>query len=174
MNVDEFWAKYADEPFELLRGQVLPTLEKGELAEAIINRVVDNLAEVVDALDNEDILGGSIGCALSPDTLLAADITYIKEEKLAQITDPDSYVPFAPDFIIEIAAAISEEALLERINLYLDAGTALIWAIFPEKQQVVVYQADRSSETLTRSKTLDGGTVIKKLRLPVKALFPST
>jgi hypothetical protein len=38
---------------------------------------------------------------------------------------------------------------------------------------VVVYQAGHSPETLTRSKSLDGGTIIKKLRLPIKALFPA-
>lgn len=169
MNVTEFWAKYADEPYELIAGTMIETPEKGERAIEIITRIAEELEQVIDNQDTNDILAGSVGCALSDDTLLAADLTVIKEEKMAQISDPESYVPFAPDFVIEVG---SDQAMIDqRVDLYLKAGTTLIWIVDPEKESVTVYKNGEAPRLMSKEDNLHGGGVISGLTIPVERFF---
>lgn len=172
LSIDQFWEKYADEPFELIGGQVVEARPKGEQANQVIEAIAAELEEFVDWQDNEDILAGSVACKLSNDNMIAADITLIKEQHLSQITDPESYVPFAPDFVVEVAGENQTEADLQaRAKLYLQAGTQLIWLVYPTREVVEVFYPNGTSRQVTGDQNIGGSEVMPRLELTPNEIF---
>lgn len=54
---------------------------------------------------------------------------------------------------------------------YLNAGTRLVWIVYPESQTVTVYRSRSAVRILTAQETLDGGDVLPGLSAPVKEIF---
>ena len=174
LTVDEFWEKYGEESYELIAG-VPVEIQPHSSAKTSI--VLDKLAELLDEFldeqeDSNDILVGNVGFAVTNDTLLAADLAVISGAKLAKITDPESYVPFAPDLAIEVVARDAlEDELTRRAGMFLAAGTSAVWVVHPAMQKVVVYKPDQKPFTLTGGDLLDGGIVLPGFSLKVRKLF---
>ena len=54
---------------------------------------------------------------------------------------------------------------------YFRAGVRLVWVIYPDLNQVYVYESPSKVRILHQSDELDGGTVLPGFRLKVAALF---
>ena len=69
----------------------------------------------------------------------------------------------------------SSRSVLDKVHLYLSAGTRLIWALSPESKKVDVYRlADNGAlhvQTLDVGDTLDGGDVLPGFSVTVQELF---
>jgi Uma2 family endonuclease len=101
------------------------------------------------------------------------DLAYLSNRKLAFITDHEKYVPFAPDLAVEIVSQRDMATeLQEKIDLYLNTGTPLVWIFYPDLEQVMVHRADRTSTTILRDGFLDGEDVLPGLKIAVADLFP--
>jgi Uma2 family endonuclease len=88
------------------------------------------------------------------------------------LVDPDAAYPFAPDLAVEIASPTQyRPAMKAKAARYL-AGTALVWVVWPKRQQVDVWHRDAATPlTLGIGDTLDGEAVVPGFSYPVAALF---
>ena len=76
------------------------------------------------------------------------------------------------DFVAEIISPDDTASMVqEKVRDWLDSGVRLLWLIYPETRQVVVYQPDGSSRTVPHDGVLDGGTVFPGLELPVRSFL---
>ncbi len=76
-----------------------------------------------------DASGGSI-------TGLVPAVGFIRAKLLSRI-DPDRAIPFAPDLAVEIASDNQDRpAMGSKAGRYLDAGTRLVWIVYPRRRQV--------------------------------------
>ena len=176
MTVDEFWALYADQPYELVRGKVVEVVPKVYAYESTASRVGRLLGSFVEAHDlGGDVVSAETGFRLSETTLRAPDVGFFSQAKLETITEDDCYLPFAPDLAVEVVSsddsADSPADIQDKVALYLEAGTAILWIMYPDLQQVVVYRADQPAKTLARGGTLDGGDVLPGLTVRVSDVF---
>jgi Uma2 family endonuclease len=77
-----------------------------------------------------------------------------------------------PDLAVEV---ISETNLAKdvqiKINEYFRAGVGLVWVVFPDLNQIHVYESPTDVRILKQTEELDGGKVLPGFRLPVAALF---
>jgi len=89
------------------------------------------------------------------------------------LVDPDKAYPFAPDLAVEVASPTQyRPAMKAKAERYLAGGTALVWVVWPKRQQVDVWRSgDDAPATLGAGDTLDGEAVVPGFTFPVAALF---
>ncbi|MGI8916903.1 MAG: Uma2 family endonuclease [Chloroflexota bacterium] len=109
------------------------------------------------------------------ETGLIPDVGFCRVERRALIVDRRKPIPFAPDLAIEVASPDQgADALAAKARTYLDGGTRLVWAVWPNRQQVDVWRAGRSVgpvAVLTVDDALDGEDVVSGFSHPVAAVF---
>jgi Uma2 family endonuclease len=173
MTVEAFWAEYAGKPFELVQGEVVAIMPTGYVHGAVVMRIGPLLREFVNQHALGDIIGGETGFYLSENNLRGANIAFISNAKLSSITDPEKYLPFAPDLAVEVVSpSDTATAIQQKVDLYLSKGTALVWVVYPDLRKVAVHYPDGHSKSLTDKQVLDGEEVLPGLSIPVRGIFP--
>ncbi len=106
------------------------------------------------------------------DTLRGLDIAYISAERLPGKL-PRSPLHVAPDLAVEIISPSNKAEDIEKlIEQLLDAGTTLIWIVYPDLQRIAVHTKEGSFK-LKVSDSLSGGEVLPGFECRVADIFPS-
>ncbi len=173
LTIDAFYEQYAGQPYELIHGKVVKMSPTGYLHGSIARRVAAILGAHVDSKRLGDVVGAETGFVLAEDTMRGADAAFIGREKLAQISEPDKYLPFAPDIAIEVVSPNdTAREIKQKVSMYLNAGTPLVWIVYPSDQSVVVHYPDGTSKTIADTQILDGGDILPDFSVQVSAFFP--
>jgi Uma2 family endonuclease len=173
LTVEEFWEQFEGKPYELIHGRIVEIVPTGYSHGAVARRVASLLGDFVDENNLGDVVGAETGFRLNARTMRGADAAFIKNTKLVQIKELEKFLPFEPDLAVEVVSPHDTASeILDKVKLYLDAGTVLVWVIYPELREVVVHYPDRSAKTFTEAENLDGNPVIPGLTVPVAKLFP--
>ncbi len=169
--------EYGDRIVELVAGEIvempLPNGEHGEvlaiLTIKIGNHVLENDLGRIATGDTGFILERNPG---GRDTVRGMDLAFVSRSK-SPAPLPNSFVEFAPDLAVEVISPSNEAADIRlKIWQLLDAGTTLIWIVYPELQIVDVHTRD-SVATLNAADTLSGGDVLPGFEIPVREIFPA-
>lgn len=173
MNVDDFWAQFAGQPYQLIHGQPILNVQKGYLHEVVTSRIIMSLEVYVEEYYLGSVFGGGARFALADQEVRATDISFVSEAKLNQIRDPELYLPFAPDLMVEVVSSrFTSTQIQQKANLFIDAGTPLVWIVDPDPKEVTLLFADGSGMTLAGHERLSGYDVIPGLSMSVDDLFP--
>jgi Uma2 family endonuclease len=80
--------------------------------------------------------------------------------------------PIAPDLAVKVISP-SEVAseVQEKVQDYLQAGTRLIWLVYPNQKLVMQYELSGQVRQIGGQDSLDGGDVIPGFRYELKRLF---
>jgi Uma2 family endonuclease len=120
---------------------------------------------------NGGIVLTECGFRLALDVVQAPDIALIRENKRAQITW-DRYCEFGPDLAVEILSPDDNAARLQRkINLYLAAGSSVVWVLDTDSITVTIYKKSGVFRTLTADDVIDLPELLPGFSIPVRALF---
>ncbi len=126
--------------------------------------------------DLGETYGAETGFRLSddPPTVRALDVSFITRIRAASQA-ADSYISGPPDLAVEIVSPGDRAGDIQaKINDYLDAGTRLIWVIYPQTRMITVYTPGTSTAHLLREgDTLTGGDVLPGFSVPVANVFSS-
>ena len=107
-----------------------------------------------------------------PDTVRAPDIAFIRQDRVAQVGRSKGFWQGAPDLAVEVISPSDTLGELEdKVRMWLDAGTRLVWIVSPKMATVTVYRSLTDVEILTETDTLDGGDVVPGFKFPVAELF---
>lgn len=107
--------------------------------------------------------------ARDPDSVFAPDVAYVSKARHARLTG--KFIPVPPDLAVEVMSPFDSAITLhEKVNAYLEAGTPLVWVIYPKPRTLTVHTAD-GAHTLALDDTLDGGAVLSGFALPLRDLF---
>ena len=120
------------------------------------------------------ITGADGGFELFPDrqSVVAPDVGFIRRERIPAKFDYQHFVPVPPDAALEVMSpSDSFPEVMEKINLYLEAGVPLVWLAIPKRRVIVVYRPGRAPRTLTENDEIDGEDVIPGFRMPVREVF---
>lgn len=78
-----------------------------------------------------------------------------------------------PDLCVEVISPNDmAEEIETKINEYFQSGVKLVWVTYPRHERIYVYDSISQVRCLTRSDTLDGGSVLPGFALPLSELFP--
>jgi Uma2 family endonuclease len=107
-----------------------------------------------------------------PDTVKGPDVSFVRSERLATITKPEKHIPFAPDLAVEVISPNDrDDEVEEKVQMWLKAGSPLVWLVDPASRTVVVYRPDAEPVTLREDQEIDGGDVIPGFHCRVADFF---
>jgi Uma2 family endonuclease len=154
---------------ELVRGVLVVHELRGYLRGAITADLANLLKNFVDDNKLGRVLAAGTGFKLTgdPDTVRAADISFVSRERLPD-PPPAGYAALAPDLVVEVSSPSDRPGeLLAKIGDWLQAGCRLVWVVDPRRRHVRIYRADGTESLLTDSETLSGEDVLPGFACPV-------
>ena len=109
------------------------------------------------------------GYRLTPHTVRGPDISFVRTSRLQ---DPDEYFDGAPDLAVEVVSPGDDASdLREKINQYLDAGTSVVWVVYPRSRQIEVHTPDKTIRRLGVEDTLEAPELLPGFQLSVSAIL---
>ncbi|MDE2748829.1 MAG: Uma2 family endonuclease [Chloroflexota bacterium] len=169
--------EYADRILELVNGEIiempLPNGEHGEILAILTVRIGHYV------LQNElgRVTTGDAGFVLERnpdgrDTVRGLDLAFVSKSK-APAPLPNTLIEFAPDLAVEVISPSNDAADIRlKIRQLLDAGTSLVWTVYPDLRIVDAHTRD-GANTLNEADMLCGGDVLPGFEIPVREIFPT-
>lgn len=159
---------------ELIEGELVHHAIPFFAHSMVVQQTSSLLHEFVRRIGGGKVIGVKIGYLLnrSPDTVLAPDGAFIREERFVAVGVPEEYFPEAPALVFEVVSPtdrVSEVGL--KMRRWLEAGVELAWVIDPAARTVMVYQAIDDIQVLTEQDTLTGGSVLPGFECRIADLF---
>jgi Uma2 family endonuclease len=182
---EEFERRYAGKRYEYVDGQAVPlgpeiVAENGEVTvsppKPVHGLIAGEITRLVGNFVRENRLGlvfTEMGFLMQkePEELRAPDVAFVRRERAGQL-DLDNWLPFPPDLAVEVVSEYDRAADLHRkIQGYIAHGTRLLWVVYPDSRQIVVYRPSTSPVTLDAGDTLDGGEVLPGFAARVEEIF---
>ena len=116
--------------------------------------------------------GADASFKLKAGTSRQPDVSFVPKSQLPSIPNE---LDFAPALAVEVVSP--REDVFKKVNEYLEAGTAIVWAVYCDEKRGYVFTQDESGVLRTEIKGIDdvlsGGDVLPDFELPVKDIFPS-
>lgn len=122
------------------------------------------------------VVGGQTGFRLrrGPDTSVGIDVAYISAEAIANTPDSSPFFEGAPVLAVEILSpSDTYEEVAEKVRLYLDAGTALVWLVDTEFRTVQVHRKGNEPELYNIRQELTAEPHLPGLTIQVIEIFPT-
>jgi Uma2 family endonuclease len=109
---------------------------------------------------------------LDPDTVLAPDIAFLRKERIPPEEERKGFWVVAPDLVVEVVSpGDSAMEVDEKVQLWLELGSKVVWLVNPKRRTVTVWHADRTSRLLTENETLDGADMVPDFQIAIANIF---
>ncbi len=158
---------------ELIDGELREVPGAGALHGVIALMLIELLQGFVRQWSLGLVLPDGVGYVLrrEPDQLRIPDVSFLAWSQVPEDGIPEGFWEGAPTLAVEIVSPHDRAADIHRkVHDYLDAGTRLVWVLWPQQTAVTVYDADGQRE-LGSDDQLDGGDVLPGFSVPVGDLF---
>jgi Uma2 family endonuclease len=167
--------------YELVEGRLIRMPGSGSKASRLAARLIIALGIFTQPRKLGGVSGADGEYNLTPagattETALIPDVAFVRAGRLEPLTSKaaNAIPHLAPDLVAEIASPNQyRPEMAAKARLYLASGVRLVWIVWPDDQQVDVWQtgADAPVATLTANDTLDGLDVLPGFTHPVADLF---
>jgi Uma2 family endonuclease len=174
MTIDEFLAIPEEKPYrEFLRGEVVEKPMPTELHGATVMELGRRLGNYLRETGLGRVVTEVRHAARSADWVYLPDLNVrIFKAGAPRAAQGRGAVETAPDFAIEVLSPEDRVSRwLERVQLYLEAGTRLLWVIDPEDQTVLVYRPGQPARTFRSGETLRADPVLPEFTLDAAEFF---
>lgn len=157
---------------ELVRGELHEMAPAGYQHGSVAMRLGWRLARHVDENQLGTVCAAETGFVLerNPDTVLAPDVAFVRAGRA-----PGSEAGFfegPPDLAVEVVSASERVTDVEKkTRHWLDAGTRLVWTVWPNTRTVAVHCPEEEPHFLRSEDTLEGQDVIPGFASPVRDIF---
>lgn len=110
--------------------------------------------------------------ASNPDTVLAPDAAFIRQEEIERIGRTKKFWPGAPDLAVEVMSPDDTLSKTdEKAKTWLAFGTRMVWVVNPKRRTVSVYRTATETVALNEGDALDGQDVVRGFRCQVAEIF---
>ncbi len=160
--------------YELRKGVLTKMSPSGFEHGAIVATLTARLFQFVDECHLGVICGAETGFRLStdPDTVLAPDVSFIKQSVIERVGRTPKFWPGPPDLAVEVMSPEdSVRKATAKANEWLNAGTSLVWLVNPLQRRVIVFDSAEGSYELAEHDCLLGGNLLPGFRLNVSEIF---
>ncbi|MFP4321142.1 MAG: Uma2 family endonuclease [Anaerolineales bacterium] len=173
LTIEKYWAEYAGHPYELINGQAVRIPRKEYVHEVITSRVLMLLDVFVENQYLGSVLGNGARFALSPYELRAADAAYVSHARLQSLQDPESFLPFAPDLMVEVVSSrYTSQEIEHKAEIFLQAGSQIVWIIDPAPQLVTMLDLNGTAYTYADEDIIPMESLLPGLRIAAADFFP--
>ena len=107
-----------------------------------------------------------------PDRVRAADIAFIRQERVPPLEARQHIMEVIPDLVVEILSKNDTiEEVNDKIDDWLGAGVQVLWIVDPFRRTVTIYQPGHDPTLLGEHGILEGDPIIPGFRCPVAEIF---
>lgn len=159
--------------FELVRGELIEMPGAGFPHARLVMALIRLLDQFVIEHDLGEVFADGLNylVARMPDSVRVPDASFIAAERIPE-EGFRSHVPFAPDLAVEVVSPGDQaDDVYDKVRQYLEAGTRLVWVVWPKFGTVSVYTRSGAYQNLGSGDELDGGDVLPGFRVRVADLF---
>ena len=120
------------------------------------------------------VVSGEVLCRLkrNPDTARAADVAFIRKERLPEGRLTPGPFEGAPDLVVEIVSPNDTASeVQEKVSQWLEAGAVVVWLLFPATRGVVICRSNGSSPELRGDAEIDAEPALPDFRCRARELF---
>jgi Uma2 family endonuclease len=110
--------------------------------------------------------------ATNPDTVIAPDAAFVRQELIDKIGIPKGYWPGAPDLAVEVVSPYdTKNEVKEKIEQWLNAGSRMVVAIYPKNRTLVVHRSLTDVVTLKGNDTFSADDIVPGFSCAVSEIF---
>lgn len=174
VTADELLRDYNAVRCDLVEGRVREMEPPGFWHGSIEVRVSRVLGDHVDVHGLGVVVVGDVGfiVARNPDTVLGADVAFVRKERVDEIGMTSKYFPEAPTLAVEIVSPNdAADEVDDKVRRWLAAGCETVWVVYPRGKSVTVYRSLDDIRVLTGDVVLDGGDVVPGFATPISEFF---
>lgn len=157
--------------FELIDGEIvekIPSFTPSRIAAGLLFLIQSYLARQPLGF----VTGADGGYRMPGGQIFIPDVGFILKVRLPEIPEREVLIP--PDLAIEVKSPTDKRRDMRRkAEAYLDAGTQLVWLVFPEDQVVEVYRQEVDVITIGREGVLRGDDLLPGFEISVETIFPA-
>jgi Uma2 family endonuclease len=160
--------------YELVKGELRRMSPAGTEHGAIIFNLSILLGQHIKAHNLGQGFGAETGfkIASDPDTVRAADVAFVRRERIPETGIPKNFWQTAPDLVVEVVSpGDTYSEVEEKIGDWLNAGVRAVWIVNPKQPTVAVYYSMTDVTRLSEGDELDGGDVVPGFRCKVAEIF---
>jgi Uma2 family endonuclease len=108
----------------------------------------------------------------NPDTVRAADVSFISHERLAR-QGSSGYLEVPPELVVEILSPEDRwRDVQAKLDDYFSAGVDRVWVVDPKARRVSVYFSPSQSHAFEAGQTLSDEELLPGFSLSVTEIFP--
>jgi Uma2 family endonuclease len=169
LSVEEFTALPDDGmKHELNEGELIVTALPKPRHGTCQARLARALLEFVTSRDAGEVFTES-GYRLTPHTVRGPDVSFVRTSRLQ---GPDEYFNGAPDLAVEIVSPGDDASdLRQKIKQYLDAGTSVVWVVYPRSRQIEIHTPGKTIRRVGVEDTLEAPELLPGFQLSVRAIL---
>jgi Uma2 family endonuclease len=175
VTVDEF-ARIPDDDFkyELVAGVVHRMSPVGGVHGVVAIRLGSALVDWAERHSTGAVMTETgFVLARDPDTVLAPDISFVRQKRVPAGGVPTGFWHAAPDLAVEVLSPGDRpREVADKVRDYLTHGVALVWVVDPAARTITVHSA-AAPLTLTSGEILEGDVFLPGFAIPVSRVFPS-
>jgi Uma2 family endonuclease len=115
----------------------------------------------------------STGFTLPNGAIRSPDVAWVRQDRLDALNpDPNTFLPLAPDFVIELRSATDRlKPLQEKMQEYMNNGVQLGWLLNAKDKAVEIYCAGKNVEVLHSPMSLSGENILPGFVLDCSGLM---
>jgi Uma2 family endonuclease len=160
--------------YELVKGDLIQMSPTGHEHGVIAISLSAPLHSHVRANKLGVVCAGETGFVLShnPDTVRAADVAFIRQERYEKVGRTPQFWEGAPDLAVEVLSPTDTVRRVEsKVEDWLTAGAQMVWVVSPRLRTVTIYRSVTEIAVLGEKDMVDGGEVIPGFRISVSEIF---
>lgn len=161
-------------PCELVEGRIVPMSPTGDEHGGYESNFDVAIAAYVKAHKLGRVRVGEVGVytGRDPDTVRAADVAFISNERYAQRRKAGGFLEVAPDLVVEILSPDDRwSEIMQKLREYFVIGVRLVWVADPLAKTIYAYRSLTDVREFTEEDDLPGDDVLPGFSVPVTTLF---
>lgn len=176
MTAQELWEmpEIPGKRFELVRGELVELPGAGAEHGVIVRVCMRLLDSYAVAHNLGEVFANGVGYSIhrDPDVVRIPDVSFVSKARVPETGVPTGFWPFAPDLAVEVVSPTDRaEDVHGKVLEYLEAGTQLVWVLWPRDRRVTVYTSAAAGYELGPDAVLDGGDVLPGYQSMVSEMF---
>jgi Uma2 family endonuclease len=160
--------------YRLIKGELKTMPPAGGEHGSVAMHLAASLYQAVSAQHLGQVYAAETGFLLTtnPDTVLAPDAAFVRQERVEQFGNVTGFIPAAPDLAVEvISPSDTYTEVEEKVALWLQYGAQMVVVVNPRRRGVTVYRPGRPVLFLTEQDELSGNDVVPGWTIRVRDLF---
>lgn len=159
---------------ELIAGEFIAMSPAGFMHGQIAATILIIMGQYVRQAKNGKLYAAETGFILkrNPDTVRAPDVAFVTAERAAKQQQETGFFDGAPDLAVEVISPSETMDDIEgKLFDYLDAGSQMVWLVYPRTQTITVYRSLTDIRIFTVADVIDCEPLLPGFSVAVEELF---